>query len=155
MPVLLHLFIKVIHVERRYIYDGKTRPGTSPIHRQWLTRLEYLSHSPYEVRASELENFASGKRLVPGKVSRVLRILRISRLEHFADIVHAWRLPPGDSGAGFPGSLLRNHCWKRLESAPLDRVRHLFRRTGKRREASGRLSKTTHTSCEPLLPKKR
>jgi len=44
---------KVMHVESRYIYDGKERSGTSPIHRQWLTRLEYLSRSPYEVRTSE------------------------------------------------------------------------------------------------------
>lgn len=50
LPSLPPFLLKAILIDDEHIYDGHARSGSSPIHRQWLTRLIYMARSPYEVR---------------------------------------------------------------------------------------------------------
>lgn len=46
---------QVINVDEKYLYDGKTQQwGPQDLSRQWLTRIEYLPRSPYEVKKLEV-----------------------------------------------------------------------------------------------------
>lgn len=45
---------KVINIDEEYLYEGKEQAwGPRGVSRQWMTRLEYLSRSPYEVSGKE------------------------------------------------------------------------------------------------------
>eukprot|EP00903_Cladosiphon_okamuranus_P013420 g12501.t1 len=44
------VFDMVINIDEKYLYDGKVQQwGPQDLSRQWLTRIEYLPRSPYEV----------------------------------------------------------------------------------------------------------
>ena len=40
---------QVVNIDEQYLVPGREKISGNGVHKQWLTRLEYLSRSPYEV----------------------------------------------------------------------------------------------------------
>lgn len=39
----------MVEIDERYLVPGRSKAASNGLHKQWLTRLEYMSRSPYEV----------------------------------------------------------------------------------------------------------